>query len=96
MHVPASSAENDLHLVGGFRCLYGEGTMPHIMYRAAGAMPVSLFRLEGVTRSDADVTTLGHRCRIWSRGGHTYALVTRASASGEDARLVQYVQQEAR
>ena len=96
MHVPASSPENGVRLLGGARCLYADGTMPHIMYRAAGAAPVSLFRLEGVTRDAADVTTMGHRCRIWSRGGNTYALVTPESESGEDARLVSYLRQEAR
>lgn len=96
MHVPASSPENDLRLLGGARCVYADGTMPHIMYRAAGAAPVSLFRLEGVTRDAADVTTMGHRCRIWSRGGNTYVLVVPESASGQTARLARYVQQEAR
>jgi anti-sigma factor RsiW len=96
MHVPAPSASYGLQLLGGARCLYSDGTLPHIMYRAAGAAPVSLFRLEGVTRRDADVTTMGHRCRIWSRGGHTYVLVTPASASRDDTSLARYVQQEAR
>jgi anti-sigma factor RsiW len=96
MHVPPSSRENDLHLLGGRRCLYAEGTVPHVMYRAAGAAPVSLFRLEGVTREDADVTTMGHRCRIWSRGGNTYVLVAPESASSQIPRLARYVQQEAR
>jgi anti-sigma factor RsiW len=96
MHVPPSSPENGLRLIGGGRCLYADGTMPHIMYRAAGAGPVSLFRLEGVTRREADVTTLGHRSRIWSRGGNTYVLVLPESASSQDAQLVRYVQQEAR
>jgi anti-sigma factor RsiW len=96
MHVPPSSPENDLRLLGGARCLYVDGTMPHIMYRAAGAAPVSLFRLEGVTRDAADVTTMGHRCRIWSRGGNTFVLVVPESASSQTARLASYVQQEAR
>ena len=96
MHVPPSSAEADTQLLGGRRCLYADGTVPHVMYRGAGAVPVSLFRLEGVTRPDAEVTTLGHRCRIWSRGGNTYVLVAPDSASGQVARLARYVQQQAR
>jgi anti-sigma factor RsiW len=96
MHVPPSSPEHGLRLLGGARCLYADGTMPHIMYRAASAAPVSLFRLEGVTRDAADVTTMGHRCRIWSRGGNTFVLVVPESASSETARLARYVQQEAR
>lgn len=97
MHVPASSAEHGVRLVGGRRCLYSDGTVPHVMYRAeAGAAPVSLFRLEGVTRDEAEVTTMGHRCRIWSRGGHTYVLVAPESIAGADARLARYIRQEAR
>jgi anti-sigma factor RsiW len=96
MHVPPSSPENDATLLGGRRCLYADGTVPHLMYRAAGAAPVSLFRIEGETREEADVTTLGHRCRIWSRGGNTYVLVAPESASSETARLARYVREEAR
>jgi anti-sigma factor RsiW len=96
MHVPPSSADADLQLLGGRRCLYADGTVPHVMYHGAEDVPVSLFRLEGVTRADADVTTLGHRCRIWSRGGNTYVLVAPDSASGQMARVARYVQQQAR
>jgi anti-sigma factor RsiW len=96
MHVPGSSADADARLVGGRRCLYADGTMPHVMYRAAGAAPVSLFRLEGERRDEGEVTTLGHRCRIWSRGGHTYVLVAPEAASNQTARLLSYVRQEAR
>jgi anti-sigma factor RsiW len=96
MHVPPSSAEHGLQLLGGRRCLYAEGTMPHVMYRTAGAAPVSLFKLEGVVRDEADVRTMGHRCRIWSRGGSTYVLVTPDTPTVESARLVSYVRQEAR
>ena len=96
IHVPPSSAAADIRLLGGRRCLYADGTVPHVMYRAAGAAPVSLFRLEGVTRPEADVTTLGHRCRIWSRGGNTYVLVAPDSASPHMARVSQYVRREAR
>jgi anti-sigma factor RsiW len=96
VHVPPSSPEHGLTLLGGARCLYADGTMPHIMYRTAGAAPVSLFRLEGVTRDTTDVTTMGHRCRIWSRGGNTFVLVVPEGASTETARLARYVQREAR
>jgi hypothetical protein len=95
MHVPASSAENGVQLVAGRRCLYADGTLPHVMYRAAGAAPVSLFRLDGVTREESEVTTMGYRCRIWSRGGNTYALVMPVSAAA-DTRLVSYLRREAR
>lgn len=96
MHVPPSSPEHDVRLVTGRRCLYADGTVPHVMYRFAGSAPVSLFRLEGVTRDEADVTTMGHRSRIWSRGGNTYVLVAPESVSSQDGRLARYVRAEAR
>jgi anti-sigma factor RsiW len=95
MHVPPSSREAGLTLVGGRRCLYADGSMPHVMYEAAG-QPVSLFRLEGVTRPPADVNALGHHCRIWTRGGHTYVLVLPDKESPAIARVARYVEREAR
>jgi anti-sigma factor RsiW len=94
MHVPSTS--EDASLLGGRRCLYADGSIPHVMYRGKGTEPISLFRLEGVTRRPADVTTLGHHSRIWSRGGHTYVLVTPQPETPEIARLARYVQSEAR
>jgi anti-sigma factor (TIGR02949 family) len=94
MRVPPTSG--DITLIGGRRCLYAEGTMPHVMYRARNAAPVSLFRLDGVSRPPADLTALGHRCRIWSRDGYTYVLVMPDRETPEMTRLVSYVQAEAR
>jgi anti-sigma factor RsiW len=94
MHVPPTS--DDATLLGGRRCLYADGSVPHVMYRGTRAEPVSLFRLEGVTRGPADVTTLGHHTRIWSRGGHTYVLVTPERETPALLRLARYVQAEAR
>jgi anti-sigma factor RsiW len=96
MHVPASSRDAAITLIGGRRCLYADGSMPHVMYTAGGSAPVSLFRLEGVTRKEGEVTALGHHCRIWSRGGHTYVLVTPERQTPEMVRLAQYVRAEAR
>lgn len=96
MHVPPSSPEHDVVLLGGRRCLYAEGTVPHVMYRAAGTAPVSLFRIDGDSRDASEVTALGHRCRIWSRGGHTYVLVAPESATIDLDRVAAYVEREAR
>jgi hypothetical protein len=67
--------------------------VPHLLYDADG-QPFSLFVIEGVSRPEADVTTFGHRSRIWSRGPTTFVLVSPASA-GELTRAVSYVRQEA-
>jgi anti-sigma factor RsiW len=96
MHVPPSSPQDDVRLLGGRRCLYADGQVPHLMYRTEDQKPVSLFRLEGVTRKPADVSTLGHLCRIWSRGGNTYVLVAPESVSKDMSRIARYVEREAR
>ena len=93
VHVPASSEAEELRLDGARKCLYADGPIPHVMYQAHG-QNVSLFILEGVTRPSADVTTLGHRARIWTRGNNTYVLVSSAAA-GTLSDVVGYVQREA-
>lgn len=94
VHVPPSSGAEELRLVQGKRCLYYmDGGIPHLLYRTGG-QDVSLFVLEGVARKDADVTTMGHRARIWSRGANTFVLVS--SASGPDlAGAAGYLRNEA-
>jgi anti-sigma factor RsiW len=94
VHIPPSSPANGVTLIGARRCLYGEGTMPHVMYRMNGE-DVSLYILDGMTHDPADVRSLGHRSRMWSNGKLTYVLVTPSDA-GELAPAVRYVMQEAR
>jgi hypothetical protein len=66
------------------------------MYRGKGNEAVSLFRLEGVTRKPGAIRTMGHYCRIWSRGGHTYVLVTPDRQTPEMTTLARYMEAEAR
>jgi|CXWL01.1.fsa_nt_gi anti-sigma factor RsiW len=93
VRVPPSSDADGLRLDGARKCTYAEGPIPHVMYQAHG-QNVSLFILEGVSRASADVTTFGHRARIWSRGRTTYVLVSSAAA-GTLSDVVGYVQREA-
>jgi anti-sigma factor RsiW len=93
VHVPPSSPEDGVRLIGARRCLYADGRVPHVMYRVKD-QDVSLYVLEGVTRTPAQVTTLGHRARIWSRGPTTYVLVA-PDAAGDLGRAADYVMQEA-
>jgi hypothetical protein len=95
MHVPPSSPEPQLRLIGGRRCLYADGLVPHLMYQA-GSDQVSLFRLDGVTRKNSDITSLGYRCRIWSRGGNTFVLVAPDRTTPELTRIARYVEEQAR
>lgn len=94
VHVPPSDASEGVQLVHARRCLYAKGRIPHVLYRVNG-QDVSLYMLDGVTRKAADVTTLGHRSRIWTRGTTTFVLVTDSSAGDLDA-AARYVMQQAR
>ncbi len=94
VRVPASSSELDLQLLGVRRCLYAEGTLPHVMYTVHGR-PVSLFSLAEGMRPSAVVDALGHESHIWQRGGRTFVLVAPRDA-GPMAAVAQYLEQEAR
>ena len=79
VRVPPSAAQSGLQLVGARRCLYADGSIPHVLYHVNGEH-VSLFMLEGVSRPPAEVAMLGHRSQIWSHGTTTYVLVSSTSA----------------
>ena len=93
IHVPPSSPADGVQLIGARRCLYADGRIPHVMYRMNGRN-VSLYMLEGVKREDAEVTSLGHHARIWTRGATTYVLVSPADA-GDLTTGARYVMEEA-
>ena len=94
LHVPASLPDDEVRLVHARRCLYADGRIPHVLYRANGE-DLSLFVIEGVARPPADVTAFGHRSRIWTRGDTTFVLVSSSSAGNLDA-AARYLMQEAR
>jgi anti-sigma factor (TIGR02949 family) len=89
VRVPPSAPNEGLQLVGARRCLYADGSIPHVMYHVNGEH-VSLYMLEGVTRAPAEVETLGHRSQIWSHGTTTYVLVSSAS-TGNLAAIANYM-----
>jgi anti-sigma factor RsiW len=95
VRVPPSAPNTGLQLVGARRCLYADGSIPHVMYHVNGEH-VSLYMLEGVTRPPAEVTTLGHRSQIWSHGTTTYVLVSSTSAGNlaTIANYMKYVMQD--
>lgn len=94
VHVPPSSPVDGVQLLGARRCLYGDGMVPHLMYRARGD-EVSLFVLEETTRAPGDLVELGHRSQIWSRGETTFVLVAENGAPGM-AGAARYLMREAR
>ena len=94
LRVPPSSEAADIHLIGARRCLYADGSLPHVMYRVGGH-DVSLYVLDGVARPAADLVSLGHRSHIWTAGRRTYVLVWPVAA-GDLSAATRYVMAEAR
>jgi anti-sigma factor RsiW len=91
IHVPPSSG--GLQLIGARRCLYADGLIPHVLYRANG-QDVSLFVLNGVTRNPSDLVTFGLRSQIWTKNNTTFVLVGPADESGL-ASATRYMMKEA-
>jgi anti-sigma factor RsiW len=94
LHVPPSSSANGLELIGARRCLYADGSIPHVMYRVGGH-DVSLFVLDGVSRSPSELVSFGHHSLMWVAGRRTYVLVWPVTASNM-APVTRYVMKEAR
>jgi hypothetical protein len=69
------------------------GVIPHVMYRAGG-QTLSLFVLDGVSRGQSDVVTLGHHARIWSQGGRSYVLVADGGEADLDGTAARYLVQQ--
>jgi anti-sigma factor RsiW len=93
VHVPPSSPGDDVELVHARACLYGEGRVPHLLYRA-GDDELSLYVLQGAARQPAQVATFGHRSRIWTRGETTFVIVS--SEADDVSAAEQYLMREAR
>lgn len=81
VHVPPSSPAAGVQLIGARRCLYADGVIPHVMYRANGH-DLSLYVLNGISRKPSELVTFGHRSHIWTRNEKTYVLVSSAAAEG--------------
>jgi len=88
--VPGDSAANELRLVGSRRCLYGEGTVAHILYRHNGA-PLSLFVLPDKVHPSEIVEVMGHAAIIWPARDRTFVLL--GSEPREDMeKIASYIQ----
>ncbi len=92
IHVPPSV--DGLQLIGARRCLYADGLIPHVMYRANG-QDLSLFVLNGVTRSPSELVTFGHRSQIWTKNNTTFVLVGPSDESAPLADATRYMMKEA-
>ena len=67
-----------LELIGARPCLYGEGTVAHIMYRHEGTT-VSVFMLPHSHRPEEHLGLLGHQAAIWSTDDRTFVVIARKS-----------------
>ena len=95
--VPESTSVEQLELLGIRRCISSEGQTAHVMYKWRGR-PFSVYVLNSehprVGSVPRLVERLGQEAMIWSKGGRTYAVVTRGRPS-EIEHVAQYVQRSA-
>jgi anti-sigma factor RsiW len=92
IHVPQSSAANDLELLGVRRCGIGNGRVAHILYKWHG-QPLSVFVVPRTVRHapvDEEVDKFGHEAIVWSDHDRTYVILARARPS-ELAPIVGYM-----
>ena len=75
LHLPETSREAGLELVGARPCLYGEGRTAHLMFRHNGR-PVSLFMLPGRQRAPEVFDVIGHEASVWSVGDRTFVMIS--------------------
>ena len=95
--VPDSEPIEQLELLGIRRCISSEGLTAHLMYKWRG-QPFSVYVLNSehsrVGPVPRLVERLGQEEIIWSKGGRTYAIVTRGRPSDIEHVLL-YVQRTA-
>ena len=82
--VPDSDSVEQLELLGIRRCISSEGLTAHLMYKWRG-QPLSVYVLNSAHSRVGPVPRLVERLGqaeiIWSKGGRTYAIVTRGRPS---------------
>jgi anti-sigma factor RsiW len=90
MTLPDNPAQVGLELVGARPCMYGEGTIAHLMYKHNGTL-VSVFMLPKSSRAERLVGVLGHEAKIWCAGSRTFVLIAREPRH-EVEQLARFVQ----
>jgi anti-sigma factor RsiW len=89
--VPGDSPTNQLQLLSGRRCLYGQGRIAHVLYRHNGA-PMSLFMLPNKVRPSETVDVMGHEAIIWAENDRTFVLLGNESRA-EMEKIAGYMRQ---
>jgi len=94
--VPASAPDGQLEFVALRRCLYSDGEVAHLIYRAGrDGRPVSLFVMPRARHSAPGLAIMGHDTVTWSANGRTYAVVGDLPAA-DFQRAVAYLQAHVR
>jgi len=92
--IPESQPAEQLELLGVRRCISTAGLTAHLMYKWRG-QPLSVYVLKSqhprVGAMPRLVEQLGQEELIWSKGGRTYAVVTRGRAPDIE-QIADYVQ----
>ena len=92
--LPEHPEDAGLELVGARPCLYGEGTIAHIMYKHQGST-VSVFMLPRSHRPEEHLGLLGHQAAIWSTGDRTFVVIARKSRE-ELGRIAAFIHDQLR
>lgn len=91
VRVPPGSADGRLRLLGARRCLTGEGTNAHVLYRFDD-QPVSLYLVPERARAPAALEVAGQQAVVWPGHNGTYVLLASAGLDVTDlARSLQRV-----
>jgi anti-sigma factor RsiW len=96
IHVPASSATNELELLGVRRCGMSSGRVAHILYKWRGK-PLSVFvvpRTMPAALPREAVDKFGHEAVMWSDRNRTYVILARGRRA-DLAPVVGYVKAHA-
>jgi hypothetical protein len=97
VRVPESEPVEQLELLGIRRCISSEGLTAHLMYKWRG-QPLSVYVMNSaqprVGSAPQLVERFGQEEIIWSKGGRTYAVVTRGRPSDIE-HVALYVQRSA-
>jgi anti-sigma factor RsiW len=77
VRVPPGTSDGRLRLVGARRCLTGEGTNAHVLYRFDD-QPVSLYLVPEQPRAPAALEVAGQQAVMWPGHNGTYVLLASA------------------
>ena len=79
VRVPPGTSDGRLRLLGARRCLTGEGTNAHVLYRFDD-QPVSLYLVPEQPRAPAALEVAGQQAVMWPGHNGTYVLLASARA----------------